>query len=46
MRKETEAWWKQAQEDLDDAKFNFDGGRHKTAAFLCQQAVEKLSKHF
>lgn len=46
MRKETEAWWKQAQEDLDDATFNFGGGRYKTAAFLCQQAVEKAFKAF
>jgi len=46
MRKETEAWWKQAQEDLDDAQFNFKGGRYKTASFLCQQAVEKAFKAF
>ena len=34
MRKETEAWWKQAQEDFDDAQFNFEGERYKTASFL------------
>ncbi len=46
MRKETEAWWKQSKEDLDDAKFNFQGERYKTATFLCQQAVEKAFKAF
>ena len=46
MRKETEAWWKQAQEDFDDAQFNFEGERYKTASFLCQQAVEKAFKAF
>ncbi len=44
MRKEIENWWRQAEEDFDTAKFNFRGGKHKYADFLCQQAVEKAFK--
>ncbi len=41
---EVENWWRQAEEDLDSAKFNYSGGKYYVCAFLCQQAVEKALK--
>lgn len=41
MRKETENWWKQAEEDLDSAQKNLEIKKYYLVAFLSQQAVEK-----
>ena len=37
-------WLKVAENDLDTAEFMFDGGRYSYLTFMCQQAIEKLSK--
>jgi HEPN domain-containing protein len=39
-----EYWLETAQYDLDTAKAMFESGRWLYAVFMCQQAVEKLSK--
>ena len=44
MKYEVQIWLDQAYDDLDDAEYNFNGERYKTASFLCQQAVEKACK--
>ncbi|MGI9953149.1 HEPN domain-containing protein [Moorellaceae bacterium AZ2] len=44
MKKQAEAWLKIAAEDLDTAKYNFEGKRYLWAIFLCQQALEKALK--
>ena len=41
MTEEIKRWVLQAQEDLEVAKFLFDGKKYKQASFFCQQAVEK-----
>lgn len=42
MREETQLWLRQAQADLRNAEKNIGVGAFDVAAFLCQQAVEKL----
>ena len=37
-------WMEQAREDYDTAKFNFEGEKYKSAAFWCQQSIEKILK--
>ncbi|MDN5348314.1 MAG: hypothetical protein PWP65_1878 [Clostridia bacterium] len=44
MRPQAEAWLKIAAEDLDTAKYNFEGKKYLWAIFLCQQALEKAFK--
>lgn len=44
MRDEAQEWLESAREDLDTARYNFDGDRLRYAAFLCQQSVEKALK--
>lgn len=44
MKEETNLWVEKAQEDLDDALYNFEGRRYGITAFLSQQAVEKILK--
>lgn len=44
MKEETNLWVEKAQEDLDDALYNFGGRRYGITAFLSQQAVEKILK--
>ena len=39
-------WLLQAEQDLDDARYSFDGGRFHLACFLTQQAAEKGLKAF
>jgi len=46
MRSEASAWIQQAKEDYETARFNQNGGKHKIAAFLCQQAAEKALKAY
>lgn len=46
MRKEIQNWWKQALEDFDSAKVNFNAKKYYLTSFLCQQAVEKALKAF
>jgi len=36
----------QAEQDLDDARYNYAGGRYHLACFLAQQAAEKSLKAF
>lgn len=45
-RAEAARWLRQAQQDLLDAQFNREGGRHNLACFLCQQAAEKALKAY
>ncbi len=44
--KEYRRWLKQAELDLDDARFNAEGGRYSLACFLSQQAAEKALKAY
>ncbi|MBI2575472.1 HEPN domain-containing protein [Candidatus Woesearchaeota archaeon] len=44
MKQEVKSWLQQAQEDLDASEYNFKGGRFRLAAFMCQQAAEKVLK--
>ena len=44
MKEEVRRWWVKAQRDMSDAEYNLNGKRYETAAFLCQQAVEKALK--
>jgi len=37
-------WLEVAQKDLETAEFMLKNGRYSYVAFMCQQAVEKLSK--
>lgn len=41
---EEKRWLKQAENDLDDAKFNLKGKRFHLACFLAQQSAEKALK--
>ncbi len=43
---EARRWFLQAQQDLEDAKFNLSGGRYNVACFLAQQSAEKALKAF
>jgi HEPN domain-containing protein len=44
--KEGARWFRQAEQDLDDAAFTREGGRFNLACFLGQQAAEKAVKAF
>jgi len=37
----TQAWLRQSEHDLNDARLVADAGRHALACFLCHQAAEK-----
>ena len=37
-------WLRQAEQDLDDARYLKEGGRHNLACFMGQQAAEKRLK--
>lgn len=40
-------WLRQAEQDLDDARYNLEGdGRYHLTCFLAQQSAEKASKAF
>jgi HEPN domain-containing protein len=39
-------WKKQAAADMDDARYNLEGGRYNLVCFLAQQAAEKALKAF
>lgn len=39
-----EEWFRQADYDVDTAEYNFKGGRHFYAVFMCHLAVEKALK--
>ena len=43
---EASRWLSQARQDLADASYNAEGGKHNLACFLCQQAAEKAAKAF
>lgn len=42
----SERWLRQAERDLDDARFAAQGARHNLACFLAQQAAEKAVKSY
>jgi HEPN domain-containing protein len=44
--KEGARWFRQAEQDLDDAAFTREGGRFNLACFLGQQAAEKALKAY
>jgi|SRR3989338_7359222 len=44
MRKESEQWLKQAQEDLETATIDFKNARYYACSFWSQQAAEKALK--
>ena len=44
MKEEVKRWTEQALEDYSTAKFNFEGKKYKSAAFWCQQSIEKILK--
>ena len=44
--KEGARWFRQAEQDLEDAAFTREGGRFNLACFLGQQAAEKALKAY
>lgn len=40
-RDESARWLQQANQDIDDARYNKDGARYHLTCFLAQQAAEK-----
>lgn len=44
MDQKTQEWLKQADYDMDTAKFMFDGGRYFYAVFMCHLSLEKALK--
>lgn len=44
MKESTKEWMDKAENDLDTAKFNFEGGKTDVAMFFCHQAIEKALK--
>lgn len=44
MKEEAKGWLQKAEEDLDAAKYNFEGAKYAVSIFLCQQAAEKALK--
>jgi HEPN domain-containing protein len=45
-RDEAERWLQQAQQDIDDARYNKGGARYHLTCFLAQQAAEKALKGY
>ncbi len=45
-RDEGERWLQQAQQDIDDARYNRAGERYHLTCFLAQQAAEKALKGY
>jgi HEPN domain-containing protein len=39
---DAQRWLNQARRDIEDAKFNVEGGRYSVGCFLAQQAGEKI----
>ena len=39
-------WLLQAEQDLDDARYNLEGSRYHLTCFLAQQSAEKALKAF
>jgi HEPN domain-containing protein len=39
-------WLRQAEQDLDDARYNLEGDRYHLVCFLSQQSAEKALKAF
>ncbi|NPV60490.1 MAG: HEPN domain-containing protein [Actinobacteria bacterium] len=44
--REYQRWIRQAERDLDDARYNAQGERYSLACFLSQQAAEKALKAY
>ena len=44
MRRETDRWFRQAEEDLKTARLLLEGGRHYAASYFAQQVTEKALK--
>lgn len=45
-KEEGNRWLRQAQQDLDDARYTLAGGRYHLTCFLAQQAGEKALKGY
>ena len=45
-KEEGDRWLRQAQQDIDDARYNQAGGRYHLTCFLAQQAGEKVLKGY
>ena len=41
MKEEVKRWIKQSKEEFDTAKINFEARKYFSAAFWCQQSIEK-----
>ena len=46
LKREGLRWWRQAERDLDDARYAFAGERYNLACFLAQQSAEKALKAY
>ena len=46
LKAESRRWWRQAERDLDDARYAFDGQRYNLTCFLTQQSAEKALKAY
>lgn len=46
LKAEGRRWWRQAERDLDDARYTFDGQRYNLTCFLAQQSAEKALKAY
>lgn len=44
MRPEAQAWWEEAQAELDGGRHLLESKDYHLCAFMCQQAVEKALK--
>lgn len=44
MSERSRDWFNQAKRDLENAKYELDGGFYEFSCFLCQQAAEKVLK--
>lgn len=44
MSERSRDWFNQAKRDLENAKYELDGGFYEFSCFLCQQAAEKALK--
>ncbi|MBC7251695.1 MAG: HEPN domain-containing protein [Anaerolineae bacterium] len=46
LKREGQRWWRQAERDLDDARYAFAGERYNLTCFLAQQSAEKALKAY
>lgn len=46
LKREGQRWWRQAERDLEDARYAFAGERYNLTCFLAQQSAEKALKAY